>query len=200
MKQTIGLMMVVRNEVKVIRDCLNFYTPYVDEIAICDQTSRDGTYKILQEYKPNVPYRLWRDNPRGYCEPSKQITADLMKSDWILYVDPDERFPKEFLKQMHNIVENTSMNGFNFPRDNFFEVQVFDDNVPIEPKWMIIKHPANDDQRRLTRRSVSVFPPHLHHRVRITGEAETLPYRIRHIKTLTEQWQDNKRYSIVNKK
>jgi glycosyltransferase involved in cell wall biosynthesis len=203
--QTIGLMMVVRNEIKRIGKCLDWHLPYVDEVSICDQSSTDGTNQLLQEYKDKskIPFRLWTDNPRGYCEPSKQITADLLKADWILYVDADEKFPIEFLKQMHNIVDIAKVDGFRFPRYNYFEVQVYDDNVPITPKWVTVLHPAKDPQLRLTRRSLSKFPVYLHHRVRIfnaKGEKlmVDLPYPIEHKKTVKDQLEDNKRYAIAN--
>lgn len=199
-KQTIGLMMVVRNEEKRINKCLNWHLPYVDEVAICDQSSDDNTYPLLKEIKDswNIPFTLIQDKNHGYCEPSKQMTADQLTTDWILYVDPDELFDKEFLTSMHKLVETYDYTGYNFFRRNIFRVKVFDENVPIEPKWLEVEHPKKDSQLRLTKKSVSRFPKHLHNRVRITGKAETLPFKILHIKDISEQWDDNKRYKEVN--
>lgn len=206
-KQTIGLMMVVRNELNRIKDCLDWHLPYVDEVAICDQMSDDGTYALLQTYLENqkIPFTLIRDKVHGYCEPSKQKTADLLNTDWILYLDPDEKFPKVFLEDMHHLVKTEDYDGFSFPRYNFFDVQVFDDNVPIEPKWLTVQHPAKDPQLRLTRKSVSKFPEFLHHRVRIFREDGSkhqweLLYPIEHHKTINEQWNDNSRYEVINKR
>lgn len=206
-KITVGLMMVLRNEKNRIRECLDWHLPFVDCVAICDQESDDGTWEILKEYKEKslVPFNLIGDKQWGFCEPSKQKTADLLKCDWILYVDADEKFHETFLNEMHLICNNDKVDGFMFPRDNFFKVQVFDDNVPIDPKFVIAKHPAKDPQLRLTRKSLSVFPEYLHHRVRINRADGnryfwTLPYPIYHEKIFTEQWEDNKRYKIVNNK
>jgi len=200
MKQTIGLMLVVRNEIKKIKECLDFHVPYVNEIAICDQQSDDGTWEFLKEYfkDKKIKHHLIQDKQWGYCEPSKQKTADLLSTDWLLYLDPDERFPRAFLIAMHGIVENPSYNGYNLPRNNFFDIQVYDDNVPIDPKVLTIQHPKRDPQLRLTRKSVSFFPSYLHHRVRITGKAYDLPYPIEHRKTIVEQWEDNRRYKKIN--
>jgi hypothetical protein len=82
---------------------------------------------------------------------------------------------------------------------------VFDENVPIEPKWLQVQHPAKDPQLRLTRSSCSEFPEFLHHRVRIIndkGEKRMgkLPFHIEHIKDLKEQWDDHKRYQLINHK
>lgn len=204
---TIGLMLVVRNEIKRIKECLDWHLPFVDEVAICDQESDDGTWEYLGEMltKSKVPVQLIQDKKWGFCEPSKQKTADLLHTEWILYVDPDEKFSIEFLKNMNKIIEeHPETNGFLFPRYNFFDVQVFDDSVPIEPKWLTIQHPKKDPQLRLTRATVSKFPEFLHHRVRVEnakGEklVYELPYPIEHHKTLTEQWDDQKRYGKVGK-
>lgn len=199
-------MMVVRNELNKIKECLDWHLPYVDEVAICDQMSDDGTFALLQTYLPNqkVPYHLIQDKVHGYCEPSKQMTSDLLSTDWVLYVDPDEVFPKVFLEQMHQIVEDENYDAYRFPRENIFKVQVYDNNVPIEPKWLEVRHPKRDHQTKLSRRSVSVFPPYLHHRVRYDRDGKKLlydlPYPIRHEKLVSEQWDDNRRYAEVNKK
>lgn len=209
MKQTIGLLLVIRNEIKRIKECLDWYLPYVDEVAIADQQSTDGTWHELVSYQKRVMkergniFHIFRDTNHGYCEPSKQKTADLLKTDWILYVDPDEVFPVKFLEIMHKQVEDERYDGYRFPRYNVFHVQVFDENVPIEPKWLEIIHPKKDYQTKLTRRKASVFPTYLHNRVRVDRNGQKLiydlPYVIRHIKTLQEQWEDNKRYREVNR-
>jgi len=206
-KQTIGLMMVVRNEAKRIKECLEWHLPYVDQVVICDQESDDGTLEIVKECltKWNGDWQVITDKQWGYCEPSKQKAADLLITDWILYVDADEKFPQSFLEDMHEIVKTDKFDGFRFPRYNYFSVQVFGENVPIKPKWITVLHPAKDPQLRLTRRSLSIFPIYLHNRVRIfraDGKKymQDLPFPIEHRKTVTEQWDDEKRYKVANGK
>lgn len=207
MKQTIGLMMVVRNEAERIKECLEWHLPYVDEAVICDQQSDDGTWEILKDYAKHSKkgkVKIFQDKQWGFCEPSKQAVADKMSTDWILYVDPDEQFPKSFLEIMHKQVEDERYDAYRFPRLNVFKIKVFDDNVPIEPKWIEAIHPKKDHQTKLSRRAVSTFPPYLHHRVRYDRDGQKLlydlPYPIRHIKLISEQWEDNRRYAEVNKK
>ena len=201
---TVGLMLVVRNEVKRIKKCLDWHLPYVDEVAICDQQSNDGTWEFLQSVAKDskIPFKIWQDKQWGYCEPSKQKTADLLKTDWILYIDPDEQFPKEFLDNMQTIIKHKEFDGFTFPRNNIFQVQVYDNTVPIKPKWLSVQHPSRDYQLRLTRRKLSVFPIYLHNRVRVDGQTNgvrigRVAYAIDHVKTITEQWDDQKRYKII---
>lgn len=206
MKNTVGLMLVVRQEEKRLAECLDWHLPYVDEVSICDQTSRDTTWDIINAYKrkSKIPFHRWQDTPRGFCEPSKQTTADLLQTDWILYVDPDEKFPIAFLELLHSFIEKEEYDGYTFPRNNIFQVQVYDDTVPIEPKWLTVQHPSRDYQLRLTRKSLSTFPPYLHHRVRVDGVTKSerigiAGYSIDHIKTISEQWNDQKRYGMIKK-
>ena len=200
-------MMVVRNEIKRIKECLDWHLPYVDEVVIVDQQSDDGTWEFLQDYflGSKHDYQLLRDKQWGYCEPSKQMAFLALDSDWVFYVDADEKFPEPFLKDMHVLIQTDGCDGFIFPRDNIFNVRVFGENVPINPKILRVQHPSKDFQLRLTRSSCSTFPEHLHNRVRVlnkNGEKRLwkLPYPIEHIKDIEEQWGDEERYKRVNNK
>lgn len=209
MKPTIGLMLVVRNEEARIKACLDWHIPYVDEVAVCDQESTDKTLAIIKNYRAHskVPFHLISDKAAGFPETSKEKTAKLLHTDWILLVDADETFSEMFLEKMHDIVQENEKNfdGFNFPRNNIFKVKVFDDTVPIEPKWLEVTHPSRDYQLRLVRRKLSYFPPYLHHRVRVSGKTNgerisIIIYAINHIKTIMEQWEDQGRYKDIIKK
>ena len=64
---TIGLCMIVKNETKVIRRCLESMLPLVDYILIVDTGSTDGTQQMirgfLMEHKVRgaVINEPWRD-------------------------------------------------------------------------------------------------------------------------------------------
>lgn len=198
---TIGLLMGIYNEEKRIAECLNWHAPYFQEISIAVQKSDDKTFEICQEYekKATVPFYLRAYPKVGFSEKFLQATADLLKTDWILYCDADEKFPKEFLEQMRELVNQSFYNGFRFERDNWFDIQVFNEAVPIDPKVIRVKHPTRDPQVRLTRKSLSVFPPQVHVRVRVRGpdgdeKIGNLPFTMFHLKSFDEQWIDNKAY------
>lgn len=202
---SIGLLMVVRNEAHRIRDCLDWHLPYFDEVAICDQESDDGTWKILQKYqkKSDVPFHLLRDEPRGFPEPSKEMTKEALSTDWILLVDADEKYNEKFLNEMKELIKNhgDEFDAFRVPRDNIFEVKVYDEGNYKEPKWLEVKHPARDPQVRLSHKSKTYYPPKVHVRLRVADKegderikSLSGDYRIEHRKTVKEQWDDNARY------
>lgn len=202
--QTIGLMMVVRNEATRIKNFLDYTLNFVDAVCIADQQSDDGTWELLQEYQKNskIPFDIWQDELHGISEPSKQPTADRLQTDWILYLDPDEIAEQTFLEKMHELVENPDIDGYWLKRQNVFLVRIYGENTPIEPKVLNVVHPAKDDQLRLTRKKYSMFPPQIHVRVRVRRSPEEdgkqrtehTEYSIIHQKTLQEQFEDDKRY------
>ncbi len=50
MKKSIGLCMIVKNEAKVIRRCLDSVMPLIDYVCIVDTGSTDGTQAIIKQY------------------------------------------------------------------------------------------------------------------------------------------------------
>ena len=199
--QTIGLMMVVRNESTRIKNFMDYTLNFVDAVCVCDQQSDDGTWEIIQEYQKasKIPFDAWQDEQRGISEPSKQPTADRLKTDWILYLDPDEVVEQKFLEEMHTLIDDPVFDGYWLKRQNVFLVRVFGDNTPIEPKVLNVVHPAPDDQLRLTRKANSLFPNQIHVRVRVKRAdgkeyLKHTDYSIIHQKTLQEQFDDDKRY------
>lgn len=205
MKQTVGMIMGIYNEAHRIMDCLEWHAPYMDEIMIVIQQSDDGTEGVVDQYikeHPQYPISVLHFPKKGFSEATLQDGLEKMDSDWILYVDADEKFPKEFLESMQSVIEPKNVDGYWFERDNYFDVPVFNDAVPIEPKTLRIKHPTRDRQFRLTRRSMTYFPRQVHVRARVRGskmegtEERTaqLSYTMYHLKSLDEQWNDNTAY------
>ena len=195
-------MMVVRNEAHRLKNFFDYTLPSVDAVCICDQQSDDGTWELIQEYKAKskIPFEAWQDKQWGISEPSKQATADKLNTDWLLYLDPDEIVSPEFLVDMHKIIDRPDIDGYFLLRKNLFEVRVFGDNTPIEPKVLVIEHPASDDQIRLTRKKYSIFPDLIHVAVRVyredhTQKTQRTTYVITHKKTIKEQFDDDVRYA-----
>jgi len=63
--QTICLNMIVKNEARVIRRCLDTVRPFIDRWVIVDTGSTDGTQALIREVLQGVPGELherrWKD-------------------------------------------------------------------------------------------------------------------------------------------
>lgn len=98
-KQTLCLVMIVRNESKVIERCLNRVKSHIDYWVIVDTGSEDNTPEIIQETLKEIPgelhYRPWVNFGVNRTE-SLQLAKG--KADYLLLCDADEQiiFSEQF--------------------------------------------------------------------------------------------------------
>lgn len=89
--QTICLNMIVKDEVPVIRRCLDSVRPIIDYWVIVDTGSTDGTQDIIREHMKDVPGELherpWRDFAHNRSE---ALTLARDRGDYVLVIDADE--------------------------------------------------------------------------------------------------------------
>lgn len=108
MKPTISLSMIVKNEEKYLRGCLESVKNYVDEIIIVDTGSTDKSIEIAEEFGAKIFHFNWTGNfSEARNESLKHCT-----SDWILYLDADERLQNGDGFTLRSIIENTSAWGY----------------------------------------------------------------------------------------
>ena len=83
---SLGVVMIVKNEEKVLERCLNSVVG-VDEIVICDTGSTDSTVEIAKKFTDNVytDYK-WEDSFGKARNHAKSKST----ADWILSIDADE--------------------------------------------------------------------------------------------------------------
>jgi glycosyltransferase involved in cell wall biosynthesis len=83
----LSLSMIVKNEEKYLRDCLESVKGIVDEIVIVDTGSVDNTKKIAEEYGAIIFDYEWKND----FADARNYALGKSKGDWILYLDADER-------------------------------------------------------------------------------------------------------------
>ena len=83
--------MIVKNESRVIRRCLDSVRPFIDTWVICDTGSTDGTQDIVREHLKDIPGELherpWRDFGHNRTEALELARG---KADYTLVIDADE--------------------------------------------------------------------------------------------------------------
>jgi len=79
--------LIVRDESRVLGDCLASVRDVVDEIVVVDTGSVDDSVEIARRNGARVLHHEWRDD---FAE-ARNVGLDAARGDWILYIDADER-------------------------------------------------------------------------------------------------------------
>lgn len=86
MENTISLCMIMKDEEKNIRRCLQSVQGLVDEIIAIDTGSSDKTVDIAREFGATVRSFIWN----GSFSDARNASLELAKGKWILFLDADE--------------------------------------------------------------------------------------------------------------
>ncbi|WP_088228093.1 TPR domain-containing glycosyltransferase [Desulfosporosinus sp. FKB] len=132
MNSRISLAMIVKDEARLLADCLEAVKDEVDEIIIVDTGSTDQTATIARDYTDLVYSFTWKGN----FSAARNFALQQATGDWILALDADEVIQGEpgslrslinnagdkeaFLLPLHNPIAN-STEEFN----TFFVLRLF---------------------------------------------------------------------------
>jgi len=87
----LSLSMVVRNEAERIGACLASVAGFVDEMVLLDTGSSDATVAIAERCGAVVHQLAWP----GDFAPARNHALSLVRGDWVLVLDADERLTAE---------------------------------------------------------------------------------------------------------
>lgn len=103
---TLAAALIVKNEAQDIAFCLNTLKDWVDEIIILDSGSTDGTQEIAASYGAKVySHTDWA----GFGK-QRQLAQQYVKSDYVLWLDADERVTPELKKEILSAVAQDKPN------------------------------------------------------------------------------------------
>jgi len=97
MAKTVGLVMIVKNEAKIIVRCLKSARPVTDYVLVVDTGSSDGTPEIIEAYLRSeglagkVVSRPWVNFAHNRSEALK-LLREITNVDYGLTIDADETF------------------------------------------------------------------------------------------------------------
>ena len=92
MSKTVSLVMIVKNESKIIKRCLDSVKEYIDYWVICDTGSTDGTQELVRQYFEDlkIPGRLYEHKWVNFAfNRSLAVSLAQNKSDYSLLMDAD---------------------------------------------------------------------------------------------------------------
>src|SRR5689334_17835821 len=84
---TLSAALIVRDEAQFIADCLRSLQGHVDQIVVVDTGSVDDTIDIARQFSVDLHHFRWCND----FSAARNFALDHAKSEWILYIDADER-------------------------------------------------------------------------------------------------------------
>ncbi|MGO4338274.1 glycosyltransferase [Labrys sp. KB_33_2] len=109
--------MIVKNEARFLPGCLETLAEKVDEIVIVDTGSTDGTIEIAESAGVRLLHQAWRGDFAG----PRNFGLDQVRTDWVLYIDADERLGLPRGGRLADYIDPEAVAGFvRFqPKTNF---------------------------------------------------------------------------------
>jgi glycosyltransferase involved in cell wall biosynthesis len=120
----ITLCCSILNEESNLESFIEYHSPYVNKIVVIDGGSVDRSVAIASKYADVI--KVVKFN--GHYANQKNRAIELAKTDWVLFLDPDERMSPKALVQLSAMISQDSYDCFSFPRNNFIN------NVPDNSK------------------------------------------------------------------
>lgn len=99
---TLCVAMIVKNEAQDLAFCLNSVKDWVDEMVILDSGSTDNTEEIAQRFDAKF---YTNTDWKGFGA-QRQLAQSYVKSDYVLWLDADERVTPELAKEIQTVVQN----------------------------------------------------------------------------------------------
>ena len=111
----ISLCMIVKNEEKRIKTCLDNISALVDEFIIVDTGSTDNTVAICQDLSAKIVHYKWDDNTAN----ARNAGLKQAGYEWILVLDADETISGKDFETIKTSAKNTDTDGFIFHQRNY---------------------------------------------------------------------------------
>lgn len=118
MGNNLSVVVITKNEEANITECLES-VKWADEIVVIDSFSQDATVSLALKYTDAVVQKEWP----GMVGTQRNVGLDLVKSDWVLFLDADERVTGALKKEVLALIESGSASnlaGARLPRKNYF--------------------------------------------------------------------------------
>ncbi|MEP7292710.1 MAG: glycosyltransferase family 2 protein, partial [Chloroflexota bacterium] len=155
------------NEAQHVVDCIETLR-FADEILVFDSHSTDQTVELAKTAGAQVIQHRFENyaSQRNAALDTVRETAD-----WVLFVDADERVPRDLAAEVRQSIEYPGYAGFRVPRDNY----IFG-RLTRGAGW----YP--DYQTRLLRVEAARYDPQrqVHETVLLEGQEGTLRYAFVH--------------------
>ncbi len=112
-KPTLAIALIVKNEAQHLEACLETVHDWVNEIVVMDSGSTDNTEEIARRYTDKF---FVNDTWPGFG-PQRRLAQSHVESDYILWLDADERVTPELKESiLQAVAENKTNTLYQFAR------------------------------------------------------------------------------------
>lgn len=185
MKPGISAIIVVHNQLDLLKKCLDSIYSWVDEIILIDLESTEDIKSLVPQYQAKYI-------SHKHVEIVESVRQESLKHagyEYVMFLDPDETIPESLAQTIQDKIAS-GPSYLKIPRQNY-----------IFGKW--IEHTLwwPDYQVRLFKKNVMTWPTTLHAQPIVQGEGITLTASpdnaINHLNYLSiDEWFDkSKRYA-----
>jgi len=125
----IPVCLTVRNDIKNIEACLEslMKQDYPHKLFVHDANSNDGTFEVIQKFKPYKIFRSKTNISRGRNITLKE--ARKLKTKYVVIVNSDVVLPKHWIKNavrtLDKLPECGALGSYQLPPKNFWERIVY---------------------------------------------------------------------------
>jgi (heptosyl)LPS beta-1,4-glucosyltransferase len=109
----LSAIILTKNEEENIADCIAS-VQWADEVVVFDSFSQDGTVEIAEESGATVLQHRFQNFAQ-----QRNAALDAIDSDWVFFVDADERATPELATEIRRAIQDESRSGWWVPRHNY---------------------------------------------------------------------------------
>nr|WP_182288584.1 glycosyltransferase family 2 protein [Vibrio spartinae] len=103
---TLAVALIVKNEAKHLEACLKTVQDWVDEIVILDSGSTDETAQVARQFTD----KFFSNTDWPGFGPQRRLAQSYVESDYVLWLDADERITPELRRSIQDAVKTNQPN------------------------------------------------------------------------------------------
>ncbi|RJQ25584.1 glycosyltransferase family 2 protein [Candidatus Parcubacteria bacterium] len=186
---SLSIIILTKNEENTIVDSLESAS-FADEIIIVDDNSTDRIDEIIKKIN-NPKIKLTKHSLDHDFSAQRNFALKITKSDWILFLDADERISKELQKEIIEKIKDNNIDGYFIKRSDF-----------LWGKKLRYGETGNIKLLRLGKRGSGIWKGKVHETWNIKGKTSELENDLTHLphQTIKEFLSEINYYSDLRAK
>lgn len=184
---TISVIIITKNEEKMIADCLKSIT-WADETIVVDTGNTDKTNSIAKKFDAKVI----KYTGYGSFADWRNFGAKHAAGDWLFYIDADERATDDVKKELLNKLPDSDFDAYAIPRRNF----IFGQEFKFSGQY------PDYQKRILQKKSLKKWVGDVHEEPDFSGNLDHLKNPLLHYKnmTITQMVEKTNKWSEIEAK